>query len=388
MISILTTNNTMIFRELRSPALQRVGVQHHVATGGEEAIEMARSIRPDVAILDTELPEMSGYDVCLRIKQDQELKSTKVVLVVEGAITSDIIRELSRSGCDEVMVNPAPGEELFHKVARLMGLPHRAKRRMAVRLQAEMKAGTKTVSGMVVDLTPDGARLHLDESVRDAENLKVNIVPKIGRAALVGADVVWEQATEDGQEVVCGVQFRKVDRTTRTILEDLALWDVQELEDGTLQVALQGDFREHTDFSRLGPRLKGVVQFDLGGVRYLNSTGVRRWVDLLRSLEAVRRYAFARCSVAFVAQASMVPEVLGKGLVESFYLPYACDGCDLEEERLLQTSALAVEASWPPELPSFSCSRCGGEMEFDDLPARYFAFLESDPSIRARKKNR
>lgn len=388
MISILTSNNTMIFRELGSPALQRVGIEHQVATDGKEALEKARKIGPDVVILDTDLPEVSGYDVCRQIKSDPVLKKVKVVLVVEGAITTDIIRELSRSGCDEVMVTPAPGEELFHKVARMMGLPHRTKRRMAVRLQAEMKTGTKIVSGRVVDLTPDGARLELAESVRKAKHLQVNIVPKIGQSALTRAEVVWEQPIERGAEVVCGVQFRDVDQATRTTLEDLALWDVQELEAGTLQVALQGDFREHTDFSRLGPRLKGVIQFDLGGVRYLNSTGVRRWVDLLRSLDKVERYSFARCSVAFVSQASMVPEVLGKGLVKSFHLPYACDVCDLEEERLLQTSALAVEEAWPPELPIFSCSRCGGELVFDDVPARFFAFLESDPSIQARKKER
>jgi hypothetical protein len=51
-----------------------------------------------------------------------------------------------------------------------------------------------------------------------------------------------------------------------------------------------------------------------------------------------------------------------------------CEACDREEMRLLETNALLRDDEHviPPQL---SCTVCGGELEFDDVPDRYFAFL-------------
>ncbi len=375
MLNIVTSNNSSIFRQLGAPAFRRVGVEHHVGADGREILDLVYKVHPEVLIVDSELPGLTGYEVSRRVKDDPELASIRVVVVVDGALTLPIIRELSACRCDEVLVTPAPGEELFHKVARLVGLPVRTQRRMTVELRAVATSGVKVVTGRVLDLNQEGARLELEEPVPDASDVKIRISGAGAQRPVVAQGrVIWQQTTDDGL-VSCGVQFMDVSEQAQVLLEDWSLWDVVPLDDGTQQVFLQGEFREHTVFDRLAAMLEGVVEFDLSGVRYLNSSGVRKWVDFLRSLEKVTQYSFVRCSVAFINQASMVPEVLGLGRVESFKVPYACDQCDLEEERLLQTSALVIDGRWPPEMPSFACPRCGGDLLFDDLPGRFFAFL-------------
>ena len=97
MITILTTNNSTLMQQLGSPAFQRVGVNHLVAQSGQEAMEITRSEKPAVAILDVELPDESGYAVCRKLKDDPEHGSTRVVLIVEGAVTADVITSLSDS---------------------------------------------------------------------------------------------------------------------------------------------------------------------------------------------------------------------------------------------------------------------------------------------------
>ena len=71
----------------------------------------------------------------------------------------------------------------------------------------------------------------------------------------------------------------------------------------------------------------------------------------------------------------MVRDVIGRGTVTSFFAPFHCIACDHQEERLLQTAALLAASLEPP---IFKCPRCSGSLEFDDLPERYFAFLEDD----------
>jgi len=160
------------------------------------------------------------------------------------------------------------------------------------------------------------------------------------------------------------------------MVADLSLWDIVEMDDG-YQVILHGDFTEVTDFDNLLAHLQGVkkVEFDLQGVRYLNSSGVRNWAAFLRFLKDTE-YTFVRCSVAFTSQAGMVPAVVGKGRILSFLAPYHCDECDKSEERLLQTAALLTPSPVIP--PRFRCGQCGGELAFDDVAERYFAFLEKE----------
>jgi len=381
MIKILTSNNSTILRELGSPAFHRVGVQHVVAQSGQEALALARTERPAVAILDVEMPDGTGYDFCRLVKRDAQCGDTRVVLLVEGAVTSAVIAQLGDCRCDEVLVTPMSGEALFHKIAQLLGLPRRLRRRMAVELIAQVAAAADRWTGRVVDLNQNGARLELDRHIPRGQAVRVRIQPhEETEAVSVGAQVVW--VADDGADGrwTCGVQFLEPDLLARTALMDLSLWEVVAEPDGKQLVIFQGDFREHTDFSRLLPLLAGSVAFDLAWVRYLNSAGVRHWVNFLRGLDSVDDYRFMRASVAFVTQAAMVPEVLGHGQVDSFLVPYACEDCDLEEDRLMQTAAL-TGAGWPPVVPDFACPRCKGELIFDDLPQRYFAFLEGDPRL-------
>jgi hypothetical protein len=106
----------------------------------------------------------------------------------------------------------------------------------------------------------------------------------------------------------------------------------------------------------------------------MNSLGVRAWCEFLRQAR-IQGYEFHACSVPFILQASMVKDVIGRGTVTSFFAPFHCINCDHQEERLLQSAAILAANLEPPV---FKCPSCAGALEFDDLPERYFAFLQDD----------
>jgi CheY-like chemotaxis protein len=374
MITVLTSNNSAVFRQLGSRAFQRLGVEHRVATSGAEVLDLVKRARPALAILDAELPDIDGYEVCRRIKTDPELRSIRVMLVIGSMLDRDQLDRLSSSGCDDVFCVPAPSDELYQHAARLVGLPHRGGRRIKVQLRLELDAGAQVTEGRLLNLSREGAKVALRQPVGTATEVRIRLSrTDAERAAAVKGRIVWEQEEEDGEGSTIGVQFVDLLPETRRLLADLSLWEINPGDDDKLVVTLQGDFTELTDFSGLVHHLAGQVEFDLSAVRYLNSSGVRNWVAFLRSLQAVSEYAFVRASVSFIAQASMVPAVLGRGQVASFFAPYHCDKCDRSDERLLQTASVGTMPTLLP--PRFRCSACNGELTFDDIPERFFAFL-------------
>ena len=368
---VLTASNSEVLRLLGSRAAARLGLERHLAGTGREALEAARRLRPRVAILDVVMPDLDGYEVCRSLKADPSLASCRVMLVVSGILTRAVLDRLAESGCDDVLVMPAITEEFFAHIADLLGVPRRRSRRVSVELKARVEGGTEVREGVVDNLSLHGMKVKLDRPLASVDAVRVRLTPAgEGRAFVLDARVVWR----GGDGALIGLEFRDLTPAAREQLETIVLWEVAE-EDGLLRVYLAGDFNETTDFSPLARRLSGRVDFDAASVRYINSGGSHRWISFLRGLDKAEEYTLSRCSVAFTTQAGLLTEFIGRGRVLSFMAPYHCDRCERDEERLLQAAALAPEGE-TFAAPRFRCPKCDGQRDFDEIPARYFAFVQ------------
>ena len=136
-------------------------------------------------------------------------------------------------------------------------------------------------------------------------------------------------------------------------------------------LTVEGDLDERTDFGKAPiARAATPLAIDLGGVRRINSCGVREWVNFIRQLSQSRPVRLLRCSMPIVEQLNMVFNFRGTASVDSFFAPYCCGECGTSKTVLLTPA----EASAAPQL-SLACEQCGGTCVFDELPERYFAFL-------------
>src|SRR5262249_13742075 len=111
------------------------------------------------------------------------------------------------------------------------------------------------------------------------------------------------------------------------------------------------------------------------GIQHINSLGSRRWTRFLGDLKGVTKYTFSRCSVAFISQGCLIPEVLGHGYVTSLMAPYLCDKCRHEEMRLLATAELPLEGR-KLHAPRFRCIECLATLEFGDDLERYVSLVQ------------
>ncbi|MCA9792517.1 MAG: diguanylate cyclase [Candidatus Eremiobacteraeota bacterium] len=73
-----------------------------IAEGGPKALELARSERPDVVLLDIMMPEMDGIEVLQRLKSQTETKLIPVILVSAKDLDEDVIRGLDSGAMDYV----------------------------------------------------------------------------------------------------------------------------------------------------------------------------------------------------------------------------------------------------------------------------------------------
>src|SRR5688572_12416870 len=103
-------------RYARSRTLQQAGFKVLEAVTGNEALAMIREHRPDLVLLDINLPDISGLAVCREVKADPELASTMIVHVSATAITSADWAEALDSGADGYLMEPVDGPVLIATV--------------------------------------------------------------------------------------------------------------------------------------------------------------------------------------------------------------------------------------------------------------------------------
>ena len=91
-----------------------------VAVNGREALEKARSERPDVILMDVELPDIDGWEVSRRLKADPETAAVPIIAVTAHAMAEHRDKSLA-AGCDEYETKPIDINSLVEKITRLTG---------------------------------------------------------------------------------------------------------------------------------------------------------------------------------------------------------------------------------------------------------------------------
>jgi PAS domain S-box-containing protein len=121
-ILILNVDDNDGARYVKTRILQSAGFQVIEAANGTDALEMARQRRPALVLLDVKLPDISGIEVCRRIKSDV---STATVLVLQTSAAligrDDKIRGLD-GGADNYLAAPIEADELIANVNALLRL--------------------------------------------------------------------------------------------------------------------------------------------------------------------------------------------------------------------------------------------------------------------------
>ncbi len=92
------------------------------ARSGKEGIEVAERTRPDLILLDIQLPEMDGYEIARRLRSNPALAKTPLVAVTSYAMVGDREKALE-AGCDDYVEKPINPETFVAQIARHLSGP-------------------------------------------------------------------------------------------------------------------------------------------------------------------------------------------------------------------------------------------------------------------------
>lgn len=107
-------------RALFSATLHRAGYQPRVASSGQQALEQADELVPDLVISDVSMPGLSGLDVCRVLKSQPRTAATVVLLI--SALSTEQDREAGlQAGADDYLTKPIRPAVLLERVRSLLG---------------------------------------------------------------------------------------------------------------------------------------------------------------------------------------------------------------------------------------------------------------------------
>jgi two-component system, cell cycle response regulator DivK len=110
-------DNRRILRDL----LGNAGYELIEAETGEEALTAIAAQRPDLILMDIQLPVMDGYEATRRIRLNPELKSIPIIAVTSYALAGDEAKALA-AGCTAYITKPFSPRALLAKVQEHLAL--------------------------------------------------------------------------------------------------------------------------------------------------------------------------------------------------------------------------------------------------------------------------
>ncbi len=139
---ILIVDDTINNVKLLSDMLSQAGFSVRKAISGSMALTAVQANKPDLVLLDINMPEMNGYEVCRRLKQSSETHEIPVVFLSASDMTADKVKAFDTGGADYI-TKPFHSEEVIARIQRQLLLS---------RLKLELKAKNQELESTLTQL--------------------------------------------------------------------------------------------------------------------------------------------------------------------------------------------------------------------------------------------
>jgi CheY-like chemotaxis protein len=120
MAKVLLVEDNEMNRDMLSRRLIRRGFQVVFAMDGQQGVDLARSERPDIILMDMSLPVIDGWEATRRVKADDATRSVPVIGLTAHAMAGDREKAIE-AGCDDYDTKPVELDRLIGKIERLIG---------------------------------------------------------------------------------------------------------------------------------------------------------------------------------------------------------------------------------------------------------------------------
>ena len=123
-VLVVNCDDTPETRYTKTRVLRQAGYEVVECGTGADALQKVRELMPQLVLLDVQLPDMSGLDVCRRIKEDAVTGSIPVIQISATFVTKEHAREALKYGADIYLTEPLEPRELETVASVLLRLAH------------------------------------------------------------------------------------------------------------------------------------------------------------------------------------------------------------------------------------------------------------------------
>jgi two-component system, cell cycle response regulator DivK len=120
MTKVLLVEDNEMNRDMLSRRLIRRGFEVVFAVNGKQGVDLARSEKPDIILMDMSLPIMDGWEATRCVKSDDATRSVPVIGLTAHAMSGDREKAIE-AGCDDYDTKPVELDRLIGKIERLLG---------------------------------------------------------------------------------------------------------------------------------------------------------------------------------------------------------------------------------------------------------------------------
>jgi CheY-like chemotaxis protein len=117
---VMIVDDDQMNRELLETVVKRAGYSVNHANSGAQALRMVAAQPPDLILLDVRLGEMSGYDVCSRLKSDPATRSIPIIILTASDNVLDR-QEALQAGADDFFPKMRGWQPLLAQVNTILG---------------------------------------------------------------------------------------------------------------------------------------------------------------------------------------------------------------------------------------------------------------------------
>ena len=120
MPKLLYVEDNEMNRDMLSRRLQRRGFEVLIAADGEQGVSLAAAERPDLILMDMNLPILDGWEATRRLKASPDTQRIPIIGLTAHAMVADRDKCLE-AGCDDYDTKPVELTRLLDKIERLLG---------------------------------------------------------------------------------------------------------------------------------------------------------------------------------------------------------------------------------------------------------------------------
>ena len=119
MAKILIAEDERDIRDLVAFTLRFAGYEVFAAANGEEAVQLAPQVNPDLILMDVRMPRMTGYEACRILKLNPDMKDIPIVFLSAKGQEAEIQQGLE-AGAEEYLLKPFAPDQLTSHVKNIL----------------------------------------------------------------------------------------------------------------------------------------------------------------------------------------------------------------------------------------------------------------------------